>query len=400
MRLLPYMADNGWKPTVVTTHKGDYPVYDESLCSKIPSDINVIRTKTPVLAMLYGKISGQGGRLPHGSLETGNNASLLTRIIYWMRINLIAPDVRMVWNKAAVKAVVKELQRCKYDVVVTTGPPHSTHLTGLKIKKKFPVKWVTDFRDPWTKINYLQTVKQNPIIKMFNRSLERKVLQRSDLNLIISKTIAKSLPAGKKKVLFNGYDPQDFQDLTHDNKKNETLRIKYVGKIRTGHPLKTVISWLEETLESKIINDVEMSFIGSFDEKQVPITDYLRIRNIPHATHKQALQEMVASEVLLLLIRRCPDNKGILTTKLFEYIASGSFILGVGPTDGEAADILESTNTGIMIDYEDKDRFIKVMAGLYHKSRYRLELREKENDYRSFSAPQQAKQLAHYLEEL
>ncbi len=400
LRLLPYLHENGWDATVLTTEKGDYPVLDESLSSKVPKQVKVVRTRTPSLSKIYRAITGNNTGLPHGSLQPAQEISFLTRLGYWFRLNFVVPDIRRVWNKFAYRKAVMLLRESKYDVVITTGPPHSTHLIGKRLSKNFPVKWMTDFRDPWTEITYLQTARQNFIVRYLNKRLEAKIIATADENLVVSKTIAESLPDGKKIVLYNGFDPKDFSHNTRkSSQNNHSIKIKYVGAVRPGHPLRAAIRWLEEAVKEKLVEHIELSLIGSFSEDDAPASDYLSIVNIAHTNHTNALKEMVESDILLLLIRKCPDNKGILTTKLFEYMASGRYILAIGPTSGEAAKILQDTKSGTMVGYDDEEGFKKAISS-YRKSVLHNVIKTNKERVNCFAAPNQANYLTQIINKL
>lgn len=400
LRLLPYMQENGWDVTVLTTRDGDYPVLDSSLCRKIPENIRVVRTRTPSLSKLYHTLTGNKNGLPHGSLQTSQEESFLAKLSCWYRLNFIVPDSRRVWNGYAYKKAVELLRSIKYDLIITTGPPHSTHLTGKRLADNFPVKWVADFRDPWTKITYLQTAPQNFIIRHLNKSLESKIIAAADLNLVVSKTIAESLPDGRKIVLYNGFDPKDFPQKTAKATQNSNLlKVKYVGAVRTGHPMQTAIRRLEEAVQEKLAENIELSLIGSFPDEKAPGSDLITIRNAAHLDHAAALKEMADSDILLLLIRKCPDNKGILTTKLFEYLASGSYIAGIGPVDGEAAQLLKDTEAGTMVDYDDKKSFLKIISDVSRPDSSINDSSQRER-VNCFAAPNQAKYLAQILNRL
>lgn len=400
LRFIRYLPEQGWLPTVITTCEGDYPVLDPSLCKKIPDQIRVTRSKTPV----FGKIlklfkSEKEGDYPYGSLRTRKDDKLSKKILYWIRNNTVVPDSRVVWNKTAYTVALRELRMRHYDLVITTGPPHSTHLVGMELKKRFPIKWIADFRDPWTNIYYLQKIQQNKLLLKLNRKLEKEVVETADLNIIVSQSISDSLPEGNKVVLTNGFDPEDFFNV--ETIPSTFFRVKYIGKLTEGQDVEQPLQWLNEMSRDDKISNIEFSFVGTLPgsdryEKDNP---YLHIRNVDYLTHLRAVSEMVNADLLLLLVNDCPDNKGILTTKLFEYIGSGTSILGIGPKDSEAAEILHEYNAGTMVAYGDKEAF-----ALYVIETYDLwsegEKSKNKTDVSALSTPCQVKILADLLDEM
>ena len=167
LRFVRYLPDFGYTPTIITTLNGDYPVKDSSLELEVSQNAKVLRTKTPTFNNLYKFFSkSKNDKIPYGSLQTNSSDSLFKKASIWVRLNLVIPDARIIWNASAYRAAKKELRNGKYDAVITTGPPHSTHLIGLKLHKEFNLKWIADFRDPWTEMGYLQSVKRLKITKI------------------------------------------------------------------------------------------------------------------------------------------------------------------------------------------------------------------------------------------
>jgi hypothetical protein len=399
LKLIKYLLNEGWETTVITTHEGDYPVLDPSLCKKIPLDLKVIRTQTPSLSKLYRLFAGKDKKMPYGTLESSSGDSLFKKISLWARYNLITSDIRAIWNRTASKNVLGEVKNRKYDLMVTTGPPHSTHLVALKLKKKITLPWVADFRDPWANIFYLQQQKINRIPAKITRNLEKRVITKATLNTIVSKSIADSLPEGNKVVLYNGYDPEDYFNTTQV--ESSFFRIKYVGRITQGQDMCKVLGWINEFCLNFQTDNIEVSLIGTVFSEDINSRKFpnTHLRIIGQISHSRAINEMVNSEALLLLINNCPDNKGILTSKLFEYIGSGSYILGIGPPDGEAAELLSAYSSGKMINYTDKETFFHTLNDLYRLWSAN-KLTKNDSNTKPLSSPFQAKELAGHLNDI
>lgn len=329
--------------TVITTQDGDYPYRDESLVDKIPTQVKVIRSKPLGFSKLW-KAFGNNS-LPYGSLRTEKHDSPLKKLLYWLRLNLIVPDLRIGWNPSAYRHAVKELRTDDYDFYVTTGPPHSTHLIGLKLKKRYKTQWRTDFRDPMSQIYYLKLNPPSLLTRYAHKYLEQKIIQTADLNYIVSHSIANSLPEGKKAVLYNGFDPEDFAGISYY--RTDKFRIKFAGQLTAGQdpsPLLHALKNLEE------LPELEFSLIGTRD---FPATD-LPIRRVHFLPHRESLNELVNAELLVLFINSYEGNRGMLTTKLFEYIASRTPILCLGETDGEASMLIVKCQVGVVMQNHAK----------------------------------------------
>ena len=365
LKFVKYLPQFGWMPTVITTKDGDYPVIDESLCEEVPDGIKVVRTKTPTFGKLYRKINGSNSNVPYGSLESNSNDSIIKKISLWFRLNLVVPDARILWNRYAFKAASKELLINKYDAIVTSGPPHSTHLVGLKLKKKFNINWIADFRDPWTKIDYLDKTNRLSITNFVDKKLEEKVILRCDRIITINRKIAEEFNVSNKThVITNGFDPADFKDIEKNNSK-ENFYLNYFGNIVIERDPSSILKAVYSLREKGILN-IRINFWGLISDEvksKIYEIDKNKVVNVqPYIPHNEMLIEMVNSSLLLLMINNVPDNQGIITGKIYEYLAAKVLVLGIGPKDGEAASILQETEAGKIFDYnniEDISDFIK-----------------------------------------
>jgi glycosyltransferase involved in cell wall biosynthesis len=387
LRLLPLLNEAGFKITILTTSEGDYPVRDASLLEKLPTGIEVVRTYTPALGALWKKLTGKGKVLPHGNLDKSNTNSITEKIMYWLRLNLIIPDARIIWNIYAKPQALFLARVNNFDWIITTGPPHSTHLIGLFLKKRIKTKWIADFRDPWTQIYYLKRNKHNSLIQKLNSQLERKIVQSADLNLIISKAIAQQLPKGNKRILYNGFDQLQFSNIKYT--KDQTFRIKFIGQLTEGQDIEALLQAISEITQTDGLSLLEFIFVGT--HKQTLPDMFFPVRFLDYMPHQQALCEMVNSELLILLINDYAGNQGMLTTKLFEYIASGTPVLCIGPPDGEAAEIINQAKAGFVSD--GITPYIKTYIGhIYHKWQASETVRI-DHDISQWSAQQQVKEL-------
>jgi len=367
LKFVKYLPGLDWIPTVITTEDGDYPAIDESLLKDVPSIIKVIRTKTPTFGKLFQKVIGK--KVPYGSLDTDKNDSFMRKISIWMRLNFVIPDARKIWNEQAFKAASKELQSTKYDVLITTGPPHSTQLVGLKLKNKFKIKWLTDFRDPWTKMGYLKNVKRWKISTFFDSILERKVIRNCDVAIAASKKIMDDFNnINKIHLITNGYDHEDFEHIKI-LKDNKNFTLNYFGTIPSESSPVPILKAVNLLFEKRI-NNIHLNFYGNVsDVVKIELKEYDENNLITfhsYIPHNEMLNLLVDSSMLILIINKVKNNKGILTGKIFEYIGSGAPVLGIGPEDGEAAQILKETEGGKMFYYDQIEKIVEFIEEKFH----------------------------------
>ena len=156
MYFAKYLKDFGIDPIVVTVDekKASYKYIDESFVELV-KDIEVNKTGTWEPLKLYSKLTSgdSNAAIPLGF--TGESRpTLFQKLSRAIRGNFFIPDSRIGWNCFAFKEAKKVISENKIDVIITTGPPHSAHLVGLKLKKYFDIPWIADFRDPWTGLYY------------------------------------------------------------------------------------------------------------------------------------------------------------------------------------------------------------------------------------------------------
>ena len=333
------------------------------MIDKYPKEIIVYKTPTPSYKKLFWLLLGKSENLPSASLKTTPDDTLIKRLLFWGRKNFITPDMRRIWNKNAYKAAKVLLKEEKFEAIITTGPPHSTHLIGLQLKKKYNLKWIADFRDPWTNITYNANEKRNSIIKYIDKNYEKMVLTKADVVVTVSDIFSKNLSLGNRMTIPNAFDPDDFSHIEY--KRSDVFRIKYIGTLPEGRmkPAIEAVNWILEYNEIK--NHIEITFIGTFKNEPPELKD--KIINIPFVEHHKAIEHAVNSDVLFLIINQEKKNEGILTHKLYDYIGSKTFIMAIGPKNTELDEILITSKAGILIDYHEKDKFIEVLDDLYKK---------------------------------
>lgn len=399
LKWLPELVKAGFDVTVLTTQGGDYPIQDPSLLKEIPPQVKVLRSKAPQLAKFWRLLFGKKSELPHGSLDLDEKASPLKKALLWARLNLVIPDARKFWNPSALRRASSFLRENPIDLVITTGPPHSTHLIGLKLKEKYRLKWLADWRDPWSSIYYLQLNPPSKFSLNLQRRLERKVAQNADLNLVVSKHLASQLPSDNTAVLYSGFRPHG--NLEPGSKtKSSKFRIKYVGNLTEGQRFEEAVKLIRDSLAGR---DFELSFVGTaLSRKQRQFLD----KNLPDRysvseflPHREALSEMADSELLLLLINYYEGFQGMLTSKLFEYIGSGKRIFCLGPRGGEAEKLIDEYGLGACFDLDEKALAAKELQSLYDAWKSGEYLKET-SDGQELSSEHQAAKLIDLLKGL
>lgn len=359
LKFVKYLPEFGWQPIVVAPENAEYPLIDDSLSKDIPEGIEVIKVPIWEPYHLFKVITGKKReeKVNTGFLFDDRKKGFIEKLSLWLRGNLLIPDPRVFWVRSVFKDLSKKIESINPDCVVTTGPPHSVHLIGLKLKKKFHLKWVADFRDPWSTIDYLDIFKLTKLAMNRQRSLERKVLTKADTIIAVSNNWKEeliSLGAKNVEVITNGYDEDDFKNY----KKVETDKfiLTYTGLITSLRNPSFLWDILEDMCQSnkEFATRFELRIVGSIDQQvlneieQKPLLGQ-RLNYLGYLSHNKVLEQYSESSLLLLLLNQSDNSKGHIPGKLFEYLAAKTPILGIGDIDGDVAGILRETKGGRIV---------------------------------------------------
>ncbi len=373
LKFVKYLPQFGYEPIVLTVDpkKATYPLVDDTLSKEIDGKLQVIYTNTSEPYSLYKKLFRRK-QVPYSGFANDPGTGFLNKLARFIRGNIFVPDARIGWNRYALPKALKLIDSHKIATIITTSPPHSTQLIGRKIKKRRPqVQWIADLRDPWTDIYYYDKMLHLPFIKKSDARLERKVLMQADKLVTVSYFLAEGfsykLKASQQRhidVITNGYDPDDFAQQ-HPEPAGDKFIITYTGTVSDEYDLSGLIKALSRAKANMPI-PLELNFIGhvcDYWKKRLQDSFPDSLQLMEHVSHKQAITHMYSAHMLLLLIPDIPGNMGIVTGKIFEYIATRRPVLGVGPHLGDASIILDEINAGRMFEYDD----IKEMVNFIEK---------------------------------
>jgi glycosyltransferase involved in cell wall biosynthesis len=384
LKFVKYMRNFGYEPIVYTALNGEMPVIDNSLQKDVPQGITVLRTPIWEPYNIYKRFIGRKkeDKINASFLNENKKTGIAEKISVWIRGNFFIPDARCYWIKPSIKYLNRYIKKHHIQLVISTGPPHSMHLIALGLSKKnTKVKWLADFRDPWTNIDFYEKLMLSRKANNKHHELELSVLMNAHAVISIGRQMNDEFvemykanggkEIGKFSVLTNGFDTDDTSTkIVH---KDEKFSIAHIGTlVKDRNP---TILWkvLQELVKenSDFKEQLEIKLVGKVDlyvKEQIQGFGLTRfVRKIDYLPHDQVIVEQQKSKVLLLLVNNTKNAKGILTGKVFEYMAVDSPILAIGPVDGDLADILNTTQCGYISDFEDfktlKENIISLFAG-------------------------------------
>ena len=368
LKFVKNLPSFGIEPVVYTVENPSYAIIDNTLQSEVPKDIIVLKQPIKEPNRFFSLFGSSKKKVSAGFLDP--KPSLLGKMAQYIRANYFIPDARKFWIKPSVKYLLDYLSKEKIDIIITTGPPHSLHLIGLQLKKKTGIKWIADFRDPWTDIDYFHQLPLSEKANQKHHRLEKEVVSSADQVIVVGNTMKnKFLPFNKRiEVITNGYD-----DILQDSIEplDSEFTFVHVGMMNADrNPLVfwEVLSELVNENDS-FANDLKIKLIGRLadhvlrsikDHKLAPFVEI-----ITYLPHEEVKRFQKCAQVLLLAVNKVPSSKGIITGKIFEYMQAKRPILAIGPTDGDLAEIIEHTKTGKVVDFEDKESLKKTILEMY-----------------------------------
>jgi glycosyltransferase involved in cell wall biosynthesis len=373
LKFCKYLPEFGYLPVVLTVDDAmaSYAQTDFSLLREVGPEIQVHRTKTFEPYNLYRKLSGKK-EIPYGGFSNQKKVTVFEKLSRLIRGNLFLPDPRRGWNRYALRKALELIQQEGIEVVVTSGPPHSTHLIGKSIKEKTGIRWIADFRDPWTDIYYYKELYHSKLATWYDKITERKVLVHADKIITVSGEVGKLLlrkipgSTGKIAVIPNGYDETDFDKITL--LPNKDFTITYTGTIAVNYRIEQFIEAISRLPEG-VKKELRIRFVGNVPDE---ILHLFELKNLSHLVevlgyipHERAVAEMVNASLLLLAIPDSPDNKGIVTGKFFEYLAARRPILAIGPKGGDVDRMVRECKAGQLFSYDEGDQMNQYILDLF-----------------------------------
>ncbi|MDO3694421.1 glycosyltransferase family 4 protein [Wenyingzhuangia sp. chi5] len=368
LKFVKYLQDFGITPVVYTVENPDYPIVDATLWNDIPQGIEVIKQPIWEPYQLMDVFSNKK-KVKTSAGFLGTKKSLLSKIATYVRANYFIPDARMFWIKPSITYLEKYLSENKIDTIISTGPPHTTHMIGLGLKKKLDIRWIADFRDPWTEIDYFHQLPLTQKSIKKHEHLEQEVLKHADEVLVVGNQMKKSYDVLSKNVhvITNGFDGE----VRTKKNLDEAFTITHVGMLNADR--NPMVLWEAlSLLKDKI--DFKVQLIGKVaQEVKESISAYQLLENvtfIDYLPHEEVKSYQQKSQVLLLAVNNVPSAKGIVTGKIFEYLQAQRPIVAIAPTDGDLAAILETSKAGFVVGFKEVNKLTEILVDLH--SQYKL----------------------------
>ncbi len=366
------LKKRGWNPIVLTPQNPYFAIRDEELAEKVKK---IPIYKIPIWEPfdLFHKLTGNRDRknVQQGLVLEKKNKSLKTKLVVWIRGNLFIPDPRIFWLKVASKKALEIIKKENIGTIVTTGPPHSMHLIGRKIKRKCDVKWLADFRDPWSKWDLLTKLNTSAIVLGIHRRMEKSILKEATSCTATSKRMAEEF--GNIEELNNGVSLHPLKDI----KPNDShFTIGYFGLLNEIRNPRQLWLLLEQMCKENqfFANKLKLRIGGIISE-----TIKKEISNLPalskkteflgYLPHSTIQKEYSLCNILLILQNKSTNSKYILPVKFFEYLAADRMMLCFGEKESDLGDLMNEKDIGKILDYHEIDEIKTFLIDIFENKK-------------------------------
>lgn len=408
-----FLPEYGITPMVLTVDdtKATYPSIDKSLLTDIPKDLKVFKTDTAELFWLYKGTIGKGN-VPAAAFANESNPTFMQKLARFVRGNLFIPDPRHGWNKYAIEKAKELIEKFDIKVIVTAGPPHSTHLIGLKLKKYFPaLKWIADFHDVWTDVIYYNKFYHTKWAKKKDAAYEREVLETADKVLTVGrgykeKLLSKSdkINPDKIEIITMGYDERCF--TYPSNPPKDEFVITYTGTIADYYNPDVFLEALKEAKEKNPYVRYKLRFVGILSEgikhkiHELGLSDILN--DVGYVSHDDSIKYLMDSTALLLINPVVSNEDMVIPGKIYEYLAAKKPVINITKKSSDLARILSEANAGETFERNMKPELAAYLQDLTNKWKQNpnIDLSSIDNYYQNFSRHTETKQLSDIIKNL
>ena len=401
LKFVKYLRDFGVDPVVYIPENPNYPIVDETFKNEIPDDVTIYKNRIFEPYRIASFFSKKKTNQISSGIIQAKNQSVLEKTMLWIRGNFFIPDARKYWVRPSVKFLYEVIEKEEIETVITTGPPHSVHLIGHYLKEFKKVKWIADFRDPWTSIGYHKKLKLTRLAQSRHKELEQLVLTNADKIVVTSETTKNEFQAITRqpiKVITNGFDTIVASKVALD----EQFTISHIGSMLSGRNPKNLWRVISEiTAENEAFKKtLRLQFLGVVSDDVLQTLNDLGLKSyidvLGYVSHEEAIQYQQKSQVLLLAEIDSEETQGIVPGKLFEYMAAERPILGLGPEKWEVAQMVAATKTGAIFDYKAHFQLKNVLLNWFEQYQ-KKQLGVSSVDTNQYSRRELTRKLAEYI---
>lgn len=360
VKFAKYLGQFGWEPVIYTPENPERLAVDESLLAELPAGLEVIRRHISEPYAIYHRFFGASDKGGGVNPLNQQKKTLKQRLVVGLRGNLFVPDPRVGWVAPSVRFLTDYLKDHPVDAIITTGPPQSMHLIGMRLARRTGIRWIADFRDPWTEIFYFKYMGLLPWTAARHRRLEQRVLDSADAVISVSPPVRDDFQARTSTpvhLITNGFDDEDFVSEPAELPAGRFTLVHTGLFASDGNPLR-----LWDILAAKCASDrnfktqLRIVLAGKTDTEIIEALASRglsgNVENLGYQPHFKTNALQRSANVLMLPLRQEPEYAKVLPGKIFEYLAARRPVLGIGQEGGAAAQVLQDAGAGVMYDWD------------------------------------------------
>ena len=319
---------------------------DETLSQRVHSGITEVKIDSWEPLQHSNKPIGE---------NLGEKRGMLKRFMLWVRANFFIPDARVYWAKAVTHVFLEQHKQNPYDLIITSGPPHSLHLIGLQAKQQTGVLWIADFRDPWTGFFQNRSLPLNKKAKQKHKQLEQKVLQHADRTVVTAPSLKADFKRHNSNVtlLTNGYEKPKSSATAPSG------AMVYSGSLKAQQnptALWMAIASLikSNTTFSKVFSLNIYGNVATSIKAEVKSLDIDKhVRFLGYKPKEVIDTHLTNAKALLLLGINMPMTANVIHGKLFEYMAAQRPVLGIGPKPSDMQFLFDTHQLGVYASFSE-----------------------------------------------
>ena len=410
LKFAKYLPQFGWQPTVLTVKHRDVATRDETLRDELPPDVEVIETESLEpqglahhLAQLLKPI------FRHKSLADLRSA--LTWRLKALQVRLCFPDLESWWLPIALPRALRLIHRGRFDAIYATGAPWTTLWLGAILKRLTGLPYLADFRDPWTRFEWWR--RDIGLFPHYHQSVERGIARAADVICHTTPGLVDDHAGAyaefhcghKVRLLCNGYDPAEFEDLAPTRDEPGKLLFCHLGSCYSSRSPKALFTALARVLaeEKNPASHIRMNFIGGVSTAMQTMFDSFHPSGVvalcPSVPHEKALQTMLRADVLILFQGRGMER--MFPGKVFEYLAAGRHILVLTSPEAGVKKLVESAGNCTWADIDDAAGIQTALRGIFERFRAgRLQMPRDSAVVNRYSRRELTRRLADMLNEI
>ena len=385
LKFVKYLREYGYEPIVLTAGKDDGKQgYDEELLQELPDDISIIRIDEEMFLpeCLSSTEQQEIWNLYAGIVESEEWCDLYYRVLNSCKSGSgLIPDNKIIWVNRCLRSIEKYIDLNTIDIVYTTGNPFSTYILGYYLKKKYGMKWVQDYRDPWIANQYYLDHYCNLSKEMekLQEYLEKRIVETSDAIIVVAEALIcdyiKKYNLTEKKLytITNGYDEKDFENIRYNQKKNNRFQLCYNGTIYIDRNPLNVLSNINDLIDEGHILKEEIRWIFNgtiqhgWKQRINDLDKYNIVQYNGYLGHKESIESAINSDMLVIFGAEGEGSKIVYTGKIFEYIRMKKPIISFSTKGGVLDKILKETLSGENFEYNDDENIKKYILKYYNE---------------------------------